>query len=49
MCVLTDTVDSCVLDPPGRSLDEIVAHERIPLVEVRHSGVEPTVGEKLSL
>ena len=49
MCILTDTVNSCVFDPPGRCLDKIVANERVLLVQVRHSGVEPTVCEKLSL
>ena len=49
MCILADAVDSCILDPPCRSLDEIVAYERIPLVEVRHSPVEPSVCKELLL
>ena len=49
MCILTDTVDTCILDPPGRGLDKIIAYKRIFLIEVRHSIIEPSVCKELSL
>ena len=49
MGILADTVDAGVLDPPDTVLDQVVGDQRIVLVQVGHTAVEPAVGEEFAL
>ena len=49
MSVLAHSVDAGVFYPPDAVLDEVVGDQRIALVQVGHSLVEPTVGEEPAL
>ena len=49
MGILADAVDAGVLDPPDTVLDQVVGDQRIVLVQVGHTAVEPAVGEEFAL
>ena len=49
MCVLTDTVNACIFNPPDAVLNQIAGQMPVFLIKIGHASSKPTIYQGLSL
>jgi len=49
VCIHTDSVQSCKLNPPYTILYEVVSKEWVTLIQIGHVTIEPAIGHKAAI